>query len=254
MNGSIGLKRTKAHLSRALDKCGVRGTELEIKLTSFQCVKDGICDLAASQVVKQQMVDGIHVPPMYALKFLRGISKKTLRVQGSMLIPLLKEISVVLDSEKGTDATSSAVLHYRLDHCLARMLAGAAPASKTALKDWQTSSLEKGDVLDFQGGEADEAVLGRFRSFVALHNPTEAPEDERDEADANLWGEFAGDSQSDHDEEETMKISEPFKQIDSARPLNKQLYHFFTPAEFFRQHLFILIERTREKDQGLAVE
>ena len=42
VNWSIGLKRTKAHLSRALDKCGVRGTELENKLTSFQRVKDGI--------------------------------------------------------------------------------------------------------------------------------------------------------------------------------------------------------------------
>ena len=83
------------------------------------------------------------------------------------------------------------------------MLAGAAPASKTALTDWQTGSLENGDVLDLQGEEADEAVLGRFRSFVSLHNPTESPEDERGGEDANPWGEFAGDSQSDHDEEET---------------------------------------------------
>ena len=113
---------------------------------------------------------------------------------------------MVLNSEKGTDATSSSVLHYRLDHCLARTLAGAAPARKMALKDWQTGSLEKGDAFDLQGESIKEAVLDRFRLFVALNTPSEAHEEHQDERqveDANPWGAFDWDSQSDHGEDET---------------------------------------------------
>ena len=45
-----------------------------------------------------------------------------------------------------------------------------------------------------------------------------------------------------------LTISEPSEQINSARPLNKQSYQFFTPVGLLRQHLLITIERIRGKD------
>ena len=47
VNSTLGLKSVKAHVSKALEKCGAVGLELEHKLTSFQRVKEGLQDLAA---------------------------------------------------------------------------------------------------------------------------------------------------------------------------------------------------------------
>ena len=95
-SGRAGLKQIRAHLSKALEECGVVGTELEHKMTSFERVKTGVRDIAYTKLVTQQLRDGTRMPPSHVLDSAMGLSSNRTEVTGKTLIPVLQEVSVVL--------------------------------------------------------------------------------------------------------------------------------------------------------------
>ena len=71
-------------------------------MTSFERVKTGVRDIAYTKLVTQQLRDGIRLPPSYVLEFVKGLSSDHSKVTGKTLIPVLQEVSVVLESEMVT--------------------------------------------------------------------------------------------------------------------------------------------------------
>ena len=139
-SGRAGLKQIRAHVSKALEECGVVGSELEHKMTSFERVKTGVQDLAFTKLVS------------HVLDLVMGLSSDRSKVTGKTLIPLLQEVSVVLEGEMTPNLRTDQLLLYRLDACLSRAFQ-AAPADKNKVKKWQEESLAQGGRRGYGGGE-----------------------------------------------------------------------------------------------------
>ena len=180
-SGRAGLKQIRAHVSKALEECGVVGSELEHKMTPFERVKTGVQDLAFTKLVSQQLRDGIRLPPSHVLDFVMGLSSDRSKVTGKTLIPLLQEVSVVLEGEMTPNLRTDQLLLYRLDACLSRAFQ-AAPADKNKVKKWQEESLAQGDVGDMAAARKAEVIKDRHRSFLQLRGATAEQRPQPEEA------------------------------------------------------------------------